>query len=462
MQKNDKITVRITDMAVGGEGIGKSDGLTYFVKNALIGDTAEAVVTKVKGSYAFAKMTKLINPSPARVKAPCPVARQCGGCQLQELSYEAQLDFKFKSVRDCLIRIGGISPEAADEALEPALGADETFHYRNKAQYPVGKDSAGNPTAGFFAGRTHHVIPCLKCELSPAEDEKILRAVLDFMKANNISPYDETTESGLVRHVLVRHAFSTHEIMVCVVINGDRLPRAKALAGILSQIPGVTGVSYNINKDRTNVVTGKEVRMIWGKDHVTDIIDGMAYRISPLSFYQVNYAQTKRLYETVREYADLKGGETVWDIYCGIGTISLLLASKAESVLGVEVSARAVRDARENARMNNIENVSFSAGRAEDLLPRYRADYRRVNGGEARADVVVLDPPRKGCATAVLDAVVGMSPKKIVYVSCDAATLARDIKYLSGGGYALTRVRPVDMFPQTVHVETVCALSRIK
>ena len=458
MKKNDKITVTIEDIGVNGEGIGKVEGYTLFVKDAIIGDTVEAVITKPKKNYAYAKMINIIESSKQRVPAKCPVARQCGGCQIQELSYEAQLAFKNKKVRGNLERIGGFLPELLDEIMEPICGMDEPFYYRNKAQFPIGTDREGKIVTGFYAGRTHQIIPNTDCALGVPVNQDILQIILDYMNECHVTAYNEETGRGLVRHVLIRYGFKTKEIMVCLVINGDNLPYSEKLVDKLTQIEGMTSITYSVNRENTNVIMGKEIGVLWGQGYITDYIGDIKYQISPLSFFQVNPAQTEKLYGLALEYADLKGEETVWDLYCGIGTISLFLAQKAEKVYGVEIVPQAIEDAKNNAKINAIENAEFFVGKAEEVLPDYYAQYEREHGKKAYADVIVVDPPRKGCDETLLQTMVQMRPERIVYVSCDSATLARDLKYLCENGYEMTRCRAVDQFPQSVHVETVVLL----
>lgn len=454
MKKNEKIILTIEDIGVNGEGIGKAFGYTLFVKNAIIGDTVEAVVTKAKKNYGYAKMLNILEASPYRVPAQCPVARQCGGCQIQELSYEAQLSFKTKKVRGNLERIGGFSSQLLDEIMEPICGMKEPFYYRNKAQFPIGTDREGNIVTGFYAGRTHQIIPNTECALGVLANRKILECIVDFMNAYGITAYDEETQAGLVRHVLIRYGFKTKEIMVCLVINGDNIPHADKLVDKLAKIEGMTSITYSVNRENTNVIMGKDIGVLWGQGYITDYIGDVKYQISPLSFFQVNPIQTEKLYGLALEYAGLTGEETVWDLYCGIGTISLFLAQRAKKVYGVEIVPQAIEDARNNAKINGIENVEFFVGKAEEVL---QEQYEK---NQVYADVIVVDPPRKGCDETLLQTMVQMEPQKIVYVSCDSATLARDLKILCENGYELTKVRPVDQFPMTVHVETVALLCR--
>ena len=419
-KKNDMLTVYIEDMGHEGEGIGKVDGYTVFVKDAVIGDTVQAKIMKTKKNYGYARLMEIIESSPDRTEPLCPYARQCGGCQIQALSYEKQLEYKNNKIRNNLIRIGGFSEEELH--MEPIIGMEVPFYYRNKAQFPVGTDKEGNLVTGFYAGRTHTIINNRKCYLGVDVNEQILNIVLDYMKKYNVSAYDETTHKGLVRHVLIRYGFQSKEIMVCLVVNGNRLPAADALVSELCTIEGMTSISMNINKEKTNVILGREVKTLWGQSYITDKIGNVSYQISPLSFYQVNPVQTEKLYGKALEFAGLEGNETVWDLYCGIGTISLFLAQKAKQVYGVEIVPAAIEDAKRNAALNGFTNAEFFVGKAEEVLPE---KYEKEG---IYADVIVVDPPRKGCEESVLDTMVKMQPKRIVYVSCDSATLARDLK----------------------------------
>ena len=464
MQKNDLVTVAIEDIGVGGEGIGKVDGYTLFIKDAIIGDVVEAKIVKAKKNYGYARLMNIVTPSENRVEKPmCPMARRCGGCQIQEMKYEAQLAFKEGKVRGNLERIGEVPTELLDNVMQPIVGMEEPFHYRNKAQFPIGTDKEGHIITGFYAGRTHSIIPNTDCALGVAVNQKILEIILHFMENNNISAYDEEKHKGLVRHVLIRYGFKTDEIMVCLVINGEKLPHAEKLVDKLCKIPGMTSITISVNKAKTNVIMGNEIKLLWGQTYITDYIGNVKYQISPLSFYQVNPLQTEKLYGLALDYADLNGNETVWDLYCGIGTISLFLAQKAKQVYGVEIVPQAIDDARNNAKINDITNAEFYVGKAEEVLPEYYLEYQERHGGEtARADVIVVDPPRKGCEESLLQTIVDMQPEKVVYVSCDSATLARDVKFLRESGYELKKITPVDQFPNTVHVETVVLLSQQK
>lgn len=449
-RKNDIVTLEIVDCGTDGEGIGKADGFTVFVKDAVIGDTVTAKIMKAKKNYGYGRLMEILNASPYRVEPVCPSARQCGGCQLQAVSYEEQKVFKEKKLRGHLERIGGFT----NLPMEPLIGMDEPYHYRNKAQFPVGRNKEGKIVTGFYAGRTHAIIENRDCALGIPENKDVLDRVIAHMEKYNIAPYDEVTGKGLVRHIFVRHGYFTGELMVCLIINGQDLPHQKELIEKLCEIPGMTSISLNINKKRSNVILGDKVKTIWGKEYITDKIGDISYEISPLSFFQVNPQQTWKLYSKALEYADLHGEETVWDLYCGIGTISLFLAQKAKFVRGVEIVPAAIEDAKRNAQINHIENVEFFVGKAEEVLPR---EYEK-NG--VYADVIVVDPPRKGCDEMLLKTILKMQPKRVVYVSCDSATLARDLRFLCDNGYELKKVCGVDQFPQTVHVETVVLLSQ--
>ena len=451
-RKNDLVTLEIEDCGIDGEGIGKADGFTVFVKDAVIGDTVTAKIIKAKKNYGYGRLMEVLKPSPYRVEPKCEFARQCGGCQLQALSYDQQLVFKTNKVKGHLERIGGFT----DIPMEPIIGMDELFHYRNKAQFPVGRNKEGKIVTGFYAGRTHNIIENRNCALGVAENKEVLDRVIAHMEKYGIEPYNEATGKGLVRHVLIRYGYFTKEVMVCLILNGNKIPKEEQLVKSLCEIPGMTSITINVNKKRSNVILGEEIRLLWGREYITDRIGDISYQISPLSFYQVNPMQTQKLYAKALEYADLHGQETVWDLYCGIGTISLFLAQKAKFVRGVEIVPAAIENAKENAKLNGLENTEFFVGKAEEVLPR---EYKK-NG--VYADVIVVDPPRKGCDETLLETMVEMNPKRIVYVSCDSATLARDLKYLCERGYELRKVCPVDQFGMTVHVETVVLLSQQK
>ncbi len=495
-EKNEIFQVRIEDMSDTGEGIGKTDGFTWFVKDAVIGDLVEAKVMKVKKSYGFARLMKVLKPSPHRVTPPCPVASSCGGCQLQAMSYEEQLRFKERKVLNNLRRIGGLD---CREIWEPIIGMEDPWHYRNKALFPIGRNKEGKIITGFFAGRTHSIIENTDCLLGAPENARILACIRNYMEEYGVAPYEEKTHTGLVRHVLIRKGFRTGQILVCLVINGavKELRSAEILVERLLGLfdegrglgegrgfgeergfdegrgfnegkegghketvedregrPRIVTVACSINRKQTNVILGTEIVNLYGTGSIVDFIGSIQYQISPLSFYQVNPRQTERLYEMALEYAGLTGEETVWDLYCGIGTISLFLAQRAKRVCGVEIIPQAIEDARRNAEQNGIKNVGFFTGKAEEVLPE---QYQK---NHIQADVIVVDPPRKGCDPMCLETMIKMAPERIVYVSCDSATLARDLRYLTENGYEVRRGRCCDMFGGTVHVETIVLLSK--
>lgn len=519
LKKDMELELTIEDMGVDGEGIGKAEGVALFVKDAVLGDLVRVKIMKMKKNYGYARLLEVLKPSPYRVEPKCAYHRQCGGCQIQAVDYAQQLKFKENKVRNNLKRIGGFwVDEVADRkvageriaeggvikkgevekggvgkgkiVVNPVIGMDKPYFYRNKAQFPIGTDKEGKIVTGFYASRSHNIIPNRKCYLGVEVNEKILDIVISFMEEYGISAYDEVTGKGLVRHVLIRFGFTTKEIMVCLVVNGRKLPYAEILAARLGEVEGMTSITLNVNEKNTNVILGDEVILLWGQEYITDYIGGIRYQISPLSFYQVNPVQTEKLYGTALEYAGLTGKETVWDLYCGIGTISLFLAQKAKQVYGVEIVAPAIEDARNNARINGIENVEFFVGKAEEVLLEFyekglRSEKGRTEGRNKRTeekglgdreqegdkvkreemlhpDVIVVDPPRKGCDEKCLETIVKMKPERVVYVSCDSATLARDLKFLCEWGYEVKKVQPVDMFPHTGHVETVVLMSKVQ
>ncbi len=494
MKKNELIELTIEDMSSEGLGIGHAAGMAIFVKDAVIGDVVKAKAVKVKKTYAYARLEELISAGPDRVEAVCPVARSCGGCQIQELSYPAQLRLKERKVAENLARIGKIHIEEPG-ILQPIIGMKNPWHYRNKAQFPVGESRDGKIIAGFYAGRTHTIIDNHQCEIGIDTNQCILDTVIAYMETYGVRPYNETTGKGMVRHVMTRAGFATGQLMIVIVAACTRLPEENKLVSMLQKaVAGhnrqgtagtevgkthapeslqpsgqssgqpssepfgdsrtefrLTSIVLNINKERTNVILGKKSRLLFGEPCIEDRIGPLTYQISAESFYQVNPAQTAILYQTALDYAGLTGHETVWDLYCGTGTISLFLAQRAGKVIGVEVIPEAVENARENARRNHIDNCEFIAGKAEDLVSELPA-----------ADVIVVDPPRKGLDRVVVETILKAAPERIVYVSCDSATLARDLAYFIEGGYQLRKVQPVDQFGQTVHVETVVLMSKVK
>lgn len=469
--KNDCVELTIEDIGVSGEGIGKVDGYTLFVKDTVIGDVVRVKIMKAKKNYGYARLMDIIKPSKDRVEPACPIARQCGGCQIQAMNYNAQLKYKQKLVKDNLLRISGLT-EGVDYEMCEILGMDTPFRYRNKAQYPVGEDKDGNIVMGFYAGHTHSIIACPDddCMLGYSDNAFILNVVKEWMKEYRVRAYNENIHKGTVRHVLVRTGYHTDEVMVCLVTK--KMLRKEAADGLVKAIQklklNVASLVVNINKEDTNVILGKECITLYGRPYIEDYIGDIKFQISPLSFYQVNPKQTEVLYNKALEFAGLKGNESVWDMYCGIGTISLFLAKKAGKVYGVEIVPQAIEDAKNNAKINNIDNAEFFVGKAEEVVPAF---YKKQTGVQSdndstdskeydmtRPDVVVVDPPRKGCDKKLLDTIVSMTPDRIVYVSCDSATLARDLKLLVEYGYKVEKVQPVDQFGNTVHVETVVLL----
>ena len=457
MKKNEIVELTIVDMGAGGEGIGKSGAFPFFVKGAVVGDRILARITKVKKNYAYARVESILEPSALRTAPVCPAAGPCGGCRLQALSYEAQADWKQRKVKNDLIRIGGFPETAIEEVMEAPLAAARHFRYRNKMEVPVGYDRDGHLIAGFYAAHSHRIVPVTDCMLGSEVNRRIIEIVLAHMMHYDIAPYDEAAGRGLVRHIMTRTGEGTGQIMVVLVLNGRHLPGEAALTEALRGVDGVVSVQVNVNETRTNVILGQETRVLYGSETITDVLCGLTFRISARSFYQVNHDQTQRLYGKVLEYADLHGTQTVWDLYCGIGTISLCLAKEAGQVYGVEVIPDAVRDAAENAAANGINNAAFYCGRAEEVFAQRMA----AEGVSARPDVVVVDPPRKGCDGRLLQTLLEMRPQKIIYVSCDSATQARDLKILCAGNYRIRRACMCDQFPQTAHTESVILLGQI-
>ena len=453
MNKNDIVTVEITDIGVSGEGIGHVDGYTLFIKDAVIGDVVEAKVMKAKKNYGYARLMKVITPSEYRVEPKCAFARRCGGCQIQEMSYDRQLVFKDQKIRGNLERIGGFTKEQIEAVMQPVVGMEHPFSYRNKAQFPFGTDKEGNPITGFYAGRTHDIIANTDCALGVDQNREILEIILQYMRENKIKSYDEKTGKGLIRHALIRYGFKTKEIMVCLVVNGKKLPKAERLIEKLIQIEGMTSITISPNTRRDNVIMGDSYEILWGQGYITDYIGNVKYQISPLSFYQVNPVQTELLYEKAIHEAHLTGKERIIDAYCGTGTIGIIAAKNAGEVIGVELNRDAIRDAVTNAKRNDIRNIRFYNDDAGKFM------VEMAQKGE-KADVVIMDPPRTGSDEAFLSSVVKLSPERVVYVSCGPETLARDLKYLTKHGYTVKRATPYDCFPYTEHIETVVLLCR--
>lgn len=441
--KNQEIELKIEGCSAEGNGVGHYDGMAVFVAGAAVGDTVTAHIIKAKKNYAVAVIKDIITPSPDRITAECPVFRSCGGCAFSHISYDAEKKIKRQRVTDAFQRIGHI-----DIPVRGVITA-ETERYRNKAQYPVGFDK--DIKAGFYAQKSHRIIDCADCLLQPREFGEIVGAVKSWMREFNISAYNSETGKGLVRHIYLRKGFSTGEIMVCLVINSKSLPKADALADRLFEFSGVKSFVINENRESTNVILGKKCTTVRGSDYIEDILCGVRIRLSPLSFYQVNRSGAELLYGKAAEYAALTGEETVLDLYCGAGTIGLSMAKNAKKIIGVEIIPEAVRDAKSNAEANGITNAEFFCGDA-------RAAVKMLRSRGIKPDAVILDPPRKGCDREVLECVGEMNPQKIVYVSCDASTQARDCAVLRELGYETLEATPVDMFPRTVHIESVAKL----
>ncbi len=455
-KKNDVLKgLEVGALSSDGAGISKREGYPIFIKDALPGDIVTVSLTKVKKNMAFARLVEIEGRSADRVAAKCDVARPCGGCTIQELSYYRQLEYKDDKVYNSLLRIGGIPAKILDEAHEAPIGMENPWRYRNKAQYPIGRDKNGRIVSGFFAGRTHHIVEAKDCCLNPPEFSVILRTFLNFCEENRVEPYDEESHTGCVRHLIIRKAFGTGEMMIVPVIRPFRefdKKLTERLRDALTGIPGLVTIVLNENPDNTNVILGKDYKVIYGQGYITDRMKDLSFMISPASFYQVNTEQAEKIYDKAIEYAGLTGEERVYDLCCGIGTITLLLAQKAGHVSGVEISERAIEDAKKNAALNGISNVDFTAAAVEEYLPGL---------SDISADVVVLDPPRSGMERPALDAVVKAAPSRIVYISCDPATQARDLKVFLAAGYKLSRFAAIDQFCHTSHVESIALLQRM-
>ncbi|MDR2940880.1 MAG: 23S rRNA (uracil(1939)-C(5))-methyltransferase RlmD [Clostridiales bacterium] len=446
LEKNKTYKMVIDDLGSEGQGVGRVDNFTVFVEGAVPGDYVEALIIKVKKSYAAGKAVKIIKASKDRVEAVCPVFSKCGGCHLQNLSYESQLAYKKNKVYNDLKRIGGIEADVFD-----VIGMDYPYYYRNKAQFPV-QGRGGQPVIGFYRKRSHDIIEIKECFIHNKISSQITDVVKKFMIKHNIEPYDEKTNKGTVRHILVRTGLN--EIMVCLVINDKNLNHKNELVNELIKIDGMKSILININEKQTNVIMGRQTKLLWGKEYIIDMIGNLKFKISALSFFQVNTAQTNILYQTVLEFADLKGTETVVDAYCGVGSISLFLAPSAKLVYGVDIIEEAIEDAKKNAKLNGAQNVEFILGDTKKVL------QENILGTGISPDIIVVDPPRKGCEPEVIEAILEISPNKLIYVSCDPSTLARDLSLLSEK-YNVKKVQPVDSFCQTYHVETAVLMQRV-
>ncbi|GAA0361942.1 23S rRNA (uracil1939-C5)-methyltransferase [Bacillus horti] len=451
LEKNEYVDVYIDDLSHEGLGVGKVDGYTLFIKDALPGEKVKAKVTKTKKRFGFARLLEIIEHSPHRVEPPCPIYAQCGGCQLQHLGYEEQLRQKEQQVRSQLTKIGGIDLEQVK--VHPTLGMSEPWRYRNKAQVPIGENEGGL-IGGFYRQGTHDIIDMQECLIQHEANDEVIQKTKDIAQELGIRAYDEQKHSGLLRHVVVKYGFYTQELMIVLITKEETIPHKEMFIEKLREsFPNLKSIIRNVNKAKTNVIFGEQTKVLWGEEYIYDQIGDIRFAISARSFYQVNPQQTKVLYDKALEYAQLQGHETVIDAYCGIGTISLFLAQKAKKVLGVEVVPEAIADAKRNARLNHIENAEFAVGEAEKVIPWWKAQG-------ITADVIVVDPPRKGCDEALLETIIQMKPERVVYVSCNPSTLARDLKFLEDGGFKTVEVQPVDMFPHTSHVECVVLLQR--
>lgn len=448
LKKNMDIELEITGTTHDGSGVGRYGDIVVFVPRCAEGELVKAHILNVKKNLAFGKLTEIIKSSAERIKPDCGVFEKCGGCAYRHISYKEELRVKYTRVSDALKKIGGLSI-VPEEILE----SPQICGYRNKAQFPVGYSSDGKITTGFFAPHSHRIVGCPGCMLQPPEFEDILHAAIKFMTDYSVAPYDEKTGTGLVRHIFIRKAEATGQTAVTFVINGDSVPHKEQLVDEIKNVsPDITGIILNINKARTNVILGKKCVTLYGSDRIIDILGGVKFEISPLSFYQVNRKQAERLYTIAADFAQLSSGENLLDMYCGAGTIGLFMAGRVKNVIGVEIVPQAIEDAKRNAQINGFSNARFICSDAGEAAKRLLSE-------DCRPDVVVLDPPRKGCDALTIDSVVSMSPKRIVYVSCDPATLARDLKIFGQKGYACEKIKPVDMFPRTPHVECVALMS---
>ena len=453
LNKNDIIELEITGYTSDGSGVGHSkEGIAVFVPLAAKDDKLKVRILKTAKTYAFGKIEKILEPSADRIRPDCPQFSKCGGCVYRHISYKAELAAKQQRVEDAMERIGGFK----DISIKPIIGAENTDRYRNKAQLPVGKGTNGGITLGFFAKHSHRVIDCEECLLQPAAFTEAMGAFKAWHAKTGEDVYDERTGRGHLRHLFLRQAPSTGEIMACVVLNGNGVHDEPLLVKMLRDgVPGLKSIMINFNREKTNVILGEKYRTVWGQDYITDELCGLKFRISADSFFQVNSRQAERLYTITGKYAGLTGKETVLDLYCGTGTIGLSMAKDAGRVIGVEVVGHAVEDARKNAEYNGIANAEFICADAAEAAAKIKSDG-------TKPDVVVLDPPRKGCEAGLVSAVADMGPERVVYVSCDPATLARDLKLFAGMGYQPEEITPVDMFPRTAHVEMVALMLRVK
>jgi len=473
VEKNKEYIIDINGMGYEGEGVGKIEDFTIFVPGALNGETVRVKVVKVNKNFAFGKLLDVMEKSKYRTDPVCNIYKRCGGCQLQHFSYGAQLKFKKQRVEDCIKRIGKLKVKELEfrngenlknnnidnsspknqVIVHNTIGMDNPYRYRNKVQLPVGEKD-GEVKIGFYAQRSHEIIHMDECSIQDEVADEVVKLVQGWIKKYNIKTYNEEEHNGIIRHIMIRRAFKTGEIMVVVITKTKELPHKDELVGLICKsVNGVKSIIQNVNDKKTNVILGQYCKTLWGKDTISDYIGEFKFNISPLSFFQVNPIQTEILYNKALEYANLTGNEVVFDAYCGTGTISLFLSKKAKKVYGVEIVTEAIENAKVNATENNVNNVEFIVGQSEKVIPELIAKG-------VKADVVVVDPPRKGCEKILLEAITKMQPRRIVYVSCDPGTLARDLSILNELGYNTLEIQPVDMFPQTAHVENVALIVR--
>lgn len=450
VDKNKEYILDIVSIGYEGEGIAKIEGYPIFIEGAILGEKVKVLIVKVKKNYAYGKLLEVIEASPERIEPKCSIYKRCGGCTVQHMSYKKQLDYKFERVKDCVTKIGGLS----EKLVKYPIGMDNPERYRNKVQLPVGMVK-GELNIGFYASRSHNIIDLDTCLIQDKVADRVTNIARQWMLKYNIQPASVDgvfNKKGLIRHIMIRKGFTTNEVMVVIVSTKDKVPYINEFIDeIVENIDGIKSIVLNVNKENTNVILGQECITLWGEDRITDYIDNFKFNISPLSFFQVNPVQTEKLYSKALEYAGLTGKETVFDAYCGTGTITLFLSQKAKKVYGVEIIEPAIINARENARINNIENAEFFVGKSEEVIPEL------IEKGIV-PEIIVVDPPRKGCDIKLLEAIGKAKPKKVVYVSCDPSTLARDLKILEEQGYKTEEVQPVDMFPMTSHVENVTLL----
>ncbi|MDQ5984136.1 MAG: 23S rRNA (uracil-C(5))-methyltransferase RlmCD [Eubacteriales bacterium SKADARSKE-1] len=452
IKKNDILKLEIVDLTSDGNGVGKLNGIPIFVPNIAVGDKLLARILKVKSNHAYGKIEELLSSSPHRIEVDCKNYLQCGGCAFRHITYQAELSAKEQRVKDAIRRIGGFS----DLKISPILGAKDADKYRNKAQIPIGKNEREEYILGFYAKHSHRIIDSARCNLHPDIFATIINIFKKWASISKPSVYNEKTHTGLLRHLYLRIAKGTGEIMVCIVVNGENIPQGSLLVDMLkSSVSDIKSIVVNTNTDKTNVIMGKKSTILYGQDYITDILCNLKFNISPNSFYQVNHDQAEVLYNLVKQYANLKGNETLLDLYCGTGTIGLTMANDCKKVIGVEIIEDAIKDAKNNAELNKISNTEFICADAKEAVLKFSSKNEFP-------DVVILDPPRKGCDLDTINSVVDMGPKRIVYVSCDPATLARDLKIFSQKGYFPKELTPVDMFPRTTHVECVALMSQVK